>query len=577
MLGSDLTRLIRERLYLSEWLFLSLLVGGALLTLLALLESHLRVLSEVSYLLPPLLATSLILSVVRYIRIRSEKEDTTQRRLRRPLPLEALASAVAVAIGVSVPLREVLRLPLLVGWDPWAVVVTVGAILDQGFSPGSFFDSGLGEAFYYFVASFSTLTLLDPFTIVKYSGPAMLGILALGLYSAARRLFSWKAGIIASVLLIGSPWVIVRFTLGIRENFAILYLVGVLVISSIFLAKLKRESRPDWRMIPSFLLPLSLLYAIALSGHFATHLIAVAFVAVSVMLTWVVRNQVRGSLYLGALNLNAMLLGFVLVLPLSALVWESLINSIFLIQAGTSLTGYRPFTLDSIGTDFFILVSVMAPFGVAAAIIRFRLRSAVTPLVIFGLILLIILIVLIPLAERTPSFRLILYLIIAAVPFAAFGWHSLLNGFSPNVLVYSALVALLVSASFASGFQVTRWSAFGDDDFEVALFVKELQVLDDGPVVCPVIGDCLFLTFRGVDKVTSVEMHHRLFETEDWTSLENSLKILFPSESRVYALLFLRHRPDADQGLANSLLEMKAAHTVRNASIWIIFLNQAPV
>ena len=575
-IGSEITRLLPSKLWFSEVVFLSVLMGVGALTVVSLYQGFLRIpFSPTAVVIPPIGLGALLIAI-RGLQALNKPGFKGTSIWSRPIPiLELIAPIAVVLVAALVPLKEVLEIPLLIGWDPWVTAGTVSAIQSTPTPPSSIHVAVLGTGFFYFLGAVAGATGIESVTIVKFAGPASLAVLSLGLFSVVRRNFGVVAGIIASVLLVGNPWVIVRFTLGIRENFAIVFLAGLILLTIILIHELgNTRSFEYWKLVPFVVLG-TLVYAVILSSSFVTHLITFIFVT-GLTLAYVVRwNRSTASRNLVLYSLLVLLASFLVILPLSLPAWGTYVSAFFEIQGGIARPGYRAFTWETVLVDFSLVTLATVGLGLFIAIYRKKDKiGKLAPLLGFAGVTAVLLLFVPIYADRLAVFRLILYLILAVVPFAALGWYVVLRGLRRPWLRAVFLVALSL-VSIIGGLQVQRWAPYNPGDLQTAVFLQELSELKAGVVVCPKEVDCELLRSQGVPNVLSMGGHQILSEVKDLSGVREVLDSEFGPKRFVLAFMIMKHVAVADANLMLIFTSEDPTYVLSNAKIWLFDLGTA--
>ena len=581
IVGYQVISLIPLALYPSEAFFLSALTSSGIITLLAVYAGYLGIPLSPMTILPSLAIVSFVSSAVSHSQ-RSNDADLKDKEIRPKVKrkTDIIAAILVIGFGLAIPLKEVLKFPFLIGWDPWAVVASIRAIQLSPIAPSSLFEFTLGTSFVFFLAAVANVSGFDAFTLMRFAGPILLALLSLGLFTVVRRAFGFVPALISALLLVGSPWVIVRFTLGIRENFGLVYLFGLLLFLtfSLEILALKTSKRPR----PLILLALTggLFYAVILSSSWVTHLVAAVFVLSLALLLWLFRKDHEIPTTLVGFVLIVAVAGVLLVFPLSIPVWESYLVSFLDVVAGAQRPGYRPLLTETLWGDFSLAILATVAFGLVIATRQLATRDGRTlrkmmPIMALALSVSLIFLILLPFAESVALFRLLLYFILASIPFAALGWYMLWRGIRKKY-VRAAVAVVLVGFALLSGFQVLRWSPFTGQDFAAADFVGGLNEVDNGVIVCPVLPHCELLKYRDVPNVLSVDGHLRL---QNARTLDDFMSVVLSEfDPPEYLIVFVikRHQALISQNLSLFLSELEPVYSLVGASIWTISWTALP-
>ncbi len=575
--GYQVIRLIETALLPSEAFLLSTLTGGAIVTLTAIYAGYLGLTPGLSATLLPLIVVSVASSATSMLLVnrRGSTHAGAAQYGRQERRTDILGAVLVFIAGVAIPLKEVLRFPLLIGWDPWSVAAMTRTIQLVPTLPTSIFDFVLGTGYFYFVAALANVSGLDALSLIRVAGPVSLGLLALGIYILVSKAFGIVPGLISSLLLVGSPWIIIRFTLGVRENFALVFLAGLLLVASLAIRQLAETETDHRREIVLGVMLGAVFYSVILSSSWVTHLVVVS-VLLSLGLLILLFRRGFGSFRILLLSLLAIAaLGLLLVLPLGIPVWESHLRTLLIAGGGAVRPGYRPLLTESAWGDFSLAIPVTIGFGLIVATRRLVLKNEATlrriiPVLALGLGPLLILLILLPVSNNVAIFRLVLYLIVASIPFAALGWYLLARGVRKKKYLAATLAGALVIFSLISGLQVLRWAPFDGEDLASADFVKGLGGLENTVVMCPVLGHCELLKYRDVTNVLSVEGHLKLPSADTPEDLRDLALSEFENVERILLFLINKHEQLAPQSLDFMLSEIEPTYVLMNARIWIL-------
>ncbi len=581
IVGYQVISLIPLALYPSEAFFLSALTSSGIITLLAVYTGYLGIPLSPIIILPPLAIISFVSSAVSY-RQRSNDADFEDKEIRPKVnrKTDIIAAILVVGIGLAIPLKEVLRFPFLIGWDPWAAVATIRAIQLSPIAPSSLVGFVLGTSFFFFLAAVANVSGFDAFTLMRFAGPILLALLSLGLFTVVRRAFGFVPGLISALLLVGSPWVIVRFTLGIRENFGLVYLLGLLLFLTFSLEILALKTSKRSRPLILLALTGGLFYAVILSSSWVTHLVAAVFVLSLALLLWLFRKDHEIPTTLMGFVLIVAIAGVLLVFPLSIPVWESYLVSLLDVIAGAQRPGYRPLLTETLWGDFSLAILATVAFGLVIATRRLAMRDGRTlrkmmPMIALALSVTLIFLILLPFAESVALFRLLLYFILASIPFAALGWYLLVRGIKKKY-VRAAVAVVLVGFALLSGFQVLRWSPFTERDFASADFVGGLNEVDNGVIVCPILPHCELLKYRDVPNILSVGGHLRLQNARTLDDFTSVVLSEFDPPEHIIVFVITKHQALLSQNFSLFLSELEPVYSLVGASIWIISWAASP-
>ena len=575
--GYQVIKLIGTPLLPSEAFFLSALAGGAIITLTAIYAGYLGLTPGLSVILLPLIVVSAASSIASALPV--NRQGSIDRRSaqygRKDRRTDILAAILVITVGLAIPLKEVLRFPLLIGWDPWSAAAITRTIQSVPTLPTSIFDFILGTGYFYLIAALANASGLDTLSLLRVAGPVALGILALGIYILINKAFGLVPGLISSLLLVGSPWIIIRFTLGIRENFGLVYLVGLLLVASLAIKQLAETESDHRREIVLVVVLGALFYAVILSSSWVTHVVVVSLLVSLGLLILLFRRGFCSfrTLILSLLAIAA--LGLFLVLPMGVPVWESHLRTLLDAAGGAVRPGYRPLLTESAWGDFSLAIPVTLGFGLIVAMRRLVPKDEaalrrIIPVLALGLGSLLILLILLPVSSNVAIFRLVLYLIVASIPFAAFGWYLLARGVRTRKYLAAMLAGALVIFSLISGLQVLRWAPFDMEDLASADFVQGLGSLENTVVICPVLPHCELLKYRDVTNVLSVEGHLKLPSASTPEDLRDLALSEFETVDRILLFLIDKHEQLAPESLDPMLSEIEPTYVLLNARVWIL-------
>lgn len=165
------------------------------------------------------------------------------------------------------------------GWDPWINAPVAESIVVGGLDPFELGGKYAGvvsvgiSGFYHFLAAFKVVTGFSFYSITRFGGPVLAGIVSMITYLVVCRFEGKGAGVLASFFFFLNPFVVTRFSMALRENFSYVFFLGVL-----FLLVVRRRANQGLGSRISFSLLLGLFLATTLCSHSLVPLIAYAMV-----------------------------------------------------------------------------------------------------------------------------------------------------------------------------------------------------------------------------------------------------------------------------------------------------------
>jgi hypothetical protein len=169
------------------------------------------------------------------------------------------------------------------GWDPWLNTPVIQVILEKGLNPYELVSSDLGNlsvsGFYYFLAFVKSFTGIDSYTITRYGGPVITGIVCVITYLIVKRLEGLSAGLLASFFLSLNSFFITRFSMTLRENFSYIFLLSALLFLVIERDKQKSEKVSGFY----YILSIGLIISVTLTSHFLTSLIIYSVIFIEII------------------------------------------------------------------------------------------------------------------------------------------------------------------------------------------------------------------------------------------------------------------------------------------------------
>jgi hypothetical protein len=334
------------------------------------------------------------------------------------------------------------------------------------------------SGFYYFTAGLSLVTDLTVTEITRYGGLALLGLTGGLVFLCVRVAFQRSlAGFLAATFFISSPFVLDRFVMYVRENFALVLLLGVLLL----LIRAPRRPRASTVLFAAFLTgaifqaqPLVSALAVAV---WSTLLLSLAFQGASR------REWLRtGVLAAGAIALFS--------LPSGIFVGERYFTDILPARIGgafgTLSPNHEAFDIwyrEIFWEDFNLLALGLAPLGLVLIAIGRRfgrpglLLASPAPL-IAGMLLLVWI------GAPVPLVRTIIYLALGVSILGGLGFALVVSashriGLRPVILA-AAVYVLFLSAQTLYDFE--KWSPFEGSQVAAAIVLAERAGSEDAVV-----------------------------------------------------------------------------------------------
>jgi hypothetical protein len=142
-----------------------------------------------------------------------------------------------VFIVASIVLFQKLPLDFWRGWDTWIYAPVTDAIFTEGLKPSAlisvFEDVNVRiSGFFYFLAFIKTITGSNTFFMLRYGSVLIGSSLILVAYIMLRRSFWRLSSLAGALLLLLNPFYIHRLSMTLRENFAFIYLILIMLFLS---------------------------------------------------------------------------------------------------------------------------------------------------------------------------------------------------------------------------------------------------------------------------------------------------------------------------------------------------------
>jgi hypothetical protein len=120
-------------------------------------------------------------------------------------------------------------------WDVWFNTPITRLIVNNGKDPVSLLSLPLPDisGFWYFLASVRAFSGVDYYVLSRFGGPILSGLCCTIIFLISRRLEDWFPSVLAYVVLPLNYVYLIRFSMTIRENFAYVFLLGVLFLLTV--------------------------------------------------------------------------------------------------------------------------------------------------------------------------------------------------------------------------------------------------------------------------------------------------------------------------------------------------------
>ncbi|MCK4953237.1 hypothetical protein KAS14_05590 [Candidatus Bathyarchaeota archaeon] len=270
--GWYLTRIIGEsiELKLDEIIVLDVLISMTITMFVSIYLSFLTQITE-SKIIASLFIVTLVSSLICLPRLL--KADMLRKKVTLLNASKfTLGLLVSFLIGFLLVIR-IIPTSYWSGWDTWLNTPIVRVILQEGLNPWELvdrFQDNIGiSGFYYFLTSLRASTGVELYTITRFSGPFLCGMMSVLSYLIVRRLEGARVGLLTSFFISINPFFIKRFSMTIRENFAYIFFLAILFL--LVVGKQKRQK--DWTTRLCYTLPIGLFLATTLVAHSLTPII----------------------------------------------------------------------------------------------------------------------------------------------------------------------------------------------------------------------------------------------------------------------------------------------------------------
>jgi hypothetical protein len=279
---------------------------------------------------------------------------------------------------------------------------------------------------------------------LKFGGPILLGALAIMLFELIRVAWNKNMAVVTVAILLSNPWIIRRYTICIREDYAlVLLLMAILVVYNYTVVAGMGEKK--------YKAPIVLLFSLIAASVISTHLVIACVV---ILIIYVILKDMQ---------LNRI---YILVLSLvlaSAAVWGYLITLLKIfsaISASGSLSGwYKNIEIGDIS-----LLSIL--FSTCGFYFYYKYYRGCFLTKIFVVILVFSVsgVIVGTLLKIYPAWRFLVYFIIALSYFAALGLYGLNKNLQIKSYFKVILPAVIVVLSFISVTGVRVWEPFTSED-----------------------------------------------------------------------------------------------------------------
>ncbi len=525
--GYVLVRALSLGLDSLEVTFISLLAGGAIL----LTITNIIAMSPVDLSGEAILVGELI--VVLSLPLFSQKRQGT---VQPSTQVTDWLLALLVAFAPLLLLRAVFQHEFFMGYDPFAASYLSESIATQSISPLSFRSHDvnyLGHAasgFYYFTAGLSLLTGLTTAEITKYGGLALLGLAGGLVFLVVRAAFQRPlAGFLAATFFISSPFVLERYVMYIRENFALVLLLGLLLLL------LNAPHRPRANTV---------LFGAFLTGAiFQTHPLvsAVSVAAWSALLLLLAfqGNSRREWLGVGVMAAGAIAL---FSFPNGFFVGERYLTDVIPGRIGGALGTISPehdafyiWSRRVFWEDLNLLALGFAPLGLVLIAIGRRFVRPVALLaspatVIVGMLLLAWL------GAPVPVFRTIVYLALGVSILGGLGFALVFSASHRIGLRFVALAAAVyvVFLSAQTLYDFEKWSASEGSQVAAAMVLAERAASEEAVVLTPYNEVTLMLFAHVPDTVTDRRIVNEIVTASSLEELVTKLKALGARDKKIF-------------------------------------------
>ncbi len=476
--GYALVRALSLELDSLETTFISVLAGGAIL----LTITNIIAMSPITLSGEALLVGEVIVLLLLYL-VGQKRQGTVQPSVG----ITDWLAALLVAFAPLILLRAVFQHDFFMGYDPFAASYFSESIATQSISPFSFRSHDVNyldhaaSGFYYFTAGLSLLTGLTTAEVTKYGGLALMGLAGglvfLVVRAAFRRPFG---GFLAATFFISNPFVIDRFVMYIRENFALVLFLGVLLLL------LNAPHRPQTNTV----LFGAFLTGAILQTHPLVFAVAMATWGALLLLLAFQGDSRREWIGIGVMAAGAIAL---FSLPSGLLVGEQYVTEVIPDRIGGALGTISPehdafyiWNRRIFWEDFNLWALGLAPLGLVLIAIGRRFIRPVALLaspaaVIAGMLLVVWL------GAPVPVFRTIMYLALGVSILGGLGFALVFSASHRIglrfVVLGAAVYVVFLSAQTLYDFE--KWSASEGSQVAAAMVLGERAAAEDAVVLTP--------------------------------------------------------------------------------------------
>lgn len=400
------------------------------------------------------------------------------------------------------------------GYDPFTTGPYVNAILTKNLNPIQFATDSVNflghfqTGFYYFICILQEISGIDEYLLSRYGGPILLGLGGVLLFLILANIFNCKiAGGISALIFIDNPFVVNRFSMLIRENFAFIFL-----LTFIFFYFYRDQVKPK----RSIIIP-----SLVLAGVIASHILVSIFLLGTIVFIWFYKIIFSMSYKKNIPThfkkfLSLIFISFLFSFPFGVFFIQSTFE-IMLIQLSKvglmDVTGRWEIWYWSreIGSkDFSPIGFILAPLGITY-LIQKKEHLGKTIALLGPIIISMFLFFLATKGFPLPVVRLIVYIALGLAILSGIGVKMITEGLvlKKKYFLIPFLIFPLIITTVSTTTNYNKWSPFEENQMEGAQYLADLVEEKPGLVFSDY-GEVVLLLHANVKNVET----SRTFLTE---------------------------------------------------------------
>ena len=540
ILGYLILRFLNYKLKFYETFFTSIVLGIILLTLIATYLSftpfHISKLSGII----AIFIFCLIMSALTNRKCLNENKILFDEIKKEKITLIILI--LILVIPLISRIENIAAHKYFLGYDPFTTKPCVNAILTKKLNPIQFatdsvnFFGQFQTGFYYFICILKKISGINEYLLTRYGGPILLGLAGVLLFLILANIFNSKiAGSISALIFIGSPFVVDRFSMLVRENFAFIFFLNFIFFFCL------DQIKPQKNIVLSLIL----------AGVIASHILVSIFLLGTIVFSWsykvISSMSYKKNMFTHFKELSLLIfISFLISFPFSVFFIQSTLETLLIQFSKIGLLNVTErweiwyWNREIIwSNDFSLIGFILAPIGVLYLIHKKEYSSIIT--LLGPTIISLLLFFLTKKGFPLPVVRLIIYIALGLAILGGIGAKMITKRlFLEKNFLMLFLIFLLIITTVYTTTNYNKWSPFEENQMKGAQYLAHLVEEKPG-IVFSDYSEVVLLLYANVKNVeTNRPFLIQIFYSDSISDLRKLILSKYPNSKIVYFFISKR-------------------------------------